>query len=273
MNRIAAIKSLIVIASALEEHGMIAEASVLDQVMRRLASIESEGGLQGDYPVSPSLINDMGEYDPYSLSHLYQQNPTLSPGYQRAEDMVDSLIDRFQNDDIHDGENPEDIDPDEREMRELARRWSSGPESALFGFAYVGMVHSLDQRTELIDELDKAIDFNNDPEEHARLQMLKQHVRESVPVLTGNGLEQVAQVERQVETDDAGVQNIYLLFRTEYGTAGVVHMKRDQNQEIKFVDAGSLVDGKYRSWGWSEGQIGQLTTALYDKHMIDLGIN
>jgi hypothetical protein len=273
MNRIAAIKSLIAIASALEKRGMIAEASVLDQVMRRLASIENEGGLQGDYLVSPKLIGDLGEYDPYSLSQLSEQSPTLSPGYQRAEEMVDGMMDRFQENDIYDGENPEEIDPDEKEMRELAKRWSSGPGSALFGLAYTGLVYSLDQREELLNELDQAIDHNNDPEEHMRLQTLKAHVATSVPIMTENGVDNVTHIEYQVEMDDAGGQNIYLLFKTEQGTAGMAHIYKTKDQQWKFMEVGSMVDGRYQSCNSSEEQIGQLASALYDKYFAELGIS
>ena len=290
MNRISTIKSLIVVASALEELGMIVEASVIDQVMRRVASIEDEGGLQGDYPVDPSLLKMLGghlssgvpqDFDTAFSATVDQYGDALSalndnagtPGWQAAEGMIDDLPDRFQEDDMYDGENPDEIDPEEKEMRELAKRWSSGPDSALFGLAYTGMVYSLDQRQELLEELDQAIDFNNDPEEHMRLQTLKAHVTASVPMMTENGADMVAHVVRQVEEDDSGGQNVYLLYRTENKGSGIVHIYKGANDQWKFIEAGSMINGRYQPWNWSEEQIGQLATALYAKYFNQLGMS
>ena len=94
MDRIATIKSLIKITNALEKGGFYKEAQTLDYVIRRIASIENEGGLNGEYDISRAILNDI-------------ENPKLSddlPNFDTAENMIEELPDRFLQDNIFDEE-------------------------------------------------------------------------------------------------------------------------------------------------------------------------
>jgi hypothetical protein len=147
----------------------------------------------------------------------------------------------------------------------LAHSWSSGPESALQGLAYTGFVYSLDHRDDLIQEVDQAIEVNNDPEEHVRLQILRNYILSSVPIMTNLGIDMVSRVERQIEPDGEGGHHIYFLFKTENGLSGLVHTHKNKYNRWAFLEAGGLVDGSYKPWNLNESQIAQLAAALYEK--------
>ncbi len=267
MNRIAAIKKLQQIANMLDEKGLTAEASIIDSVAMRIAGIHDEGGLQGDYPLAPGISEQLGDYDPYSLSDLANKHVQDNPNWNRAEDMIEAQPDpSFGEEGIFEDE-PE-MSNDEKEMRNLALRWSSGQDSGLYGYAYTGMVYAIDQQQELLKEIDDAISFNSDPEEHLALQSLRMHVIDSVPLIAGGGLDTVDDVEIEQDIDPAsGVDGITMTFETKNNALGVVSLARI-NGKLNFISAWLEVGGpEPMKLNWDVNTGLQFAQALYNKYV------
>lgn len=266
MDRIAAIKKLQQIANMLDERGLTREATIIDQVSKRIAGIHDEGGLQGDYAISPGIANDLGNYDPYSLGDLNQNHVTESPAYGRAENMIEDELDPSFGESIFEDEDESQIPADERAMRELALQWSSGQDTALYTYAYSGDVYALDQQKDLLHEIDEAMEFNNDPEQHLALQSLRMHIMDSVPVFTPQGFDTVEHVNIETQPDtQPGVEQVIMTFETNNGSVGVMTLLKHKNNWT-YVNAfiTDANDNPVRM-NWDQNMGMDFASALYQK--------
>jgi hypothetical protein len=260
MDRIATIKSLIKITNALEKGGFYKEAQTLDYVIRRIASIENEGGLNGEYDISRAILNDI-------------ENPKLSddlPNFDTAENMIEELPDRFLQDNIFDEED-EEIDPEEKELRLLASRWSTGKESALHGFAVSGMIVDLDDHARALEEIDRALDLNTDPEEYIRLRDLEAHLIMSIPlIIPFIGYDSIKDIKIQPRSTEKGL-DVMFFFRTDRGFRGVLNCSVDHQENIIPRFTGIEDNGEYKSMHYSNDQIKQLAEAFFRRLHIETG--
>ena len=273
MDRIAAIKKLQKIANLLDEQGMTSEATIIDQVSQRVAGIQDEGGLQGNYAISPGIANDLGNYDPYSLGDLNQNHVTENPGFGRAENMIEGELDPSFGESIFEDEDESLISPEEREMRELALQWSSGQDTALYTYAYSGTIYILDQQKDLLHEIDEAIEFNNDPEQHLALQSLRMHVLDEVPILTPQGFDNVEHVDMETQPDSQpGVQRITMTFETKNGSVGVVTVMKYQNSWTYLNAFVTDANDNPVQMNWDQNAGMDFVSALYDKMAAKLAV-
>jgi hypothetical protein len=235
MNRIAVIKSLIAIANSLEDQELSSEASRLDAVIRKIASIDDEGGLQGDFNISPSIINSLG-----GDSAMNEQN---SSAMQQAERMINEAA-------------------GVPSLRELAVRWSVSPGSALWIYAQTGEVNDLVHRKALLKEISEAIDKNHDPQEAILLNQFYSLILKTLPVAIGQNKVNVKSVNHSRKPSDIGGEDIFLTFTTEDDHVGGIQMHKSDKGQIQFVGSGYFKDGKFMSWGYNAQDSSLLANAL-----------